>query len=205
MAATPISRIGSASALGTTIPIPAGHAPGDLILIIAYRASNVPATVPAAFNTVTALTSGTNTISTAVGWRIATSSSEVSGTWTNASSLSVIVLRNTHQSSPMGASVLTTFKTVTSITYTALAASQQFSKDSWIIAGCISSVAQSAAIPAATLLTYRSGNGNSTGPLIADSNGVLASSPVGTQTQSSGSTQLFKLEIKAKQRVAVCT
>lgn len=204
MAATSISRIGSASVLGATITIPAGHAAGDLIIIFAYRASNTPATVPATYTSIAAVSGGVNTVSMAVGYRIATSSSETSGTWTNAGSLSVIVLRNTHQTSPIGLSVLTNAASSTTVTYTALAASQQFSKDSWIVAGCCSATALSS-VPAATLLTYRSGNANTAGPVIADSNVPLATSPVGTLTQTSGSWRMCKIEIRAKQRVAVCT
>lgn len=84
-----ISRVGSASAQATTITMPT-HQSGDLILIVANRNNSTAATIPSGW--VAYSVSGTNA-SSAIGWKIAESSSEVSGTWTNASVLHCAVYR----------------------------------------------------------------------------------------------------------------
>ena len=84
-----ISRVGSASAQATTITIPT-HQSGDLILIVANRNNSTAATIPSGW--VAYSVSGTN-VSSAIGWKLAESSSEVSGTWTNASVLHCAVYR----------------------------------------------------------------------------------------------------------------
>ena len=85
-----ISRISSATAQATTITIPS-HQAGDLIFIYAGRNNTTPATVPAGW--VQAGASGASGVSGAAGWKIAQSSSETSGTWTNASVLHCAVYR----------------------------------------------------------------------------------------------------------------
>lgn len=85
-----ISRVGSASAQATTITIPT-HQSGDLILIVANRNNAIPATVPSGWVTRTAGFSTGNSVM--LGWKLAKSSSETSGTWTNASVLHCVVYR----------------------------------------------------------------------------------------------------------------
>lgn len=79
-----ISRIGSATGTNScTLPT---HQVGDLILIFAYRdGSNTAPTLPSDYTNITS--NGANTNSLRVGYKIAESSGEVSGTWTNATSL----------------------------------------------------------------------------------------------------------------------
>ena len=102
-----ISRIGSASAEATTITIPAGHHQGDIILIAAFRDGNTTnPSVPAGWTTITVTTDGT-TCSTSVGWKIATSNSETSGTWTNATGLMCHVYRGVDHISPFGVQTAT--------------------------------------------------------------------------------------------------
>jgi hypothetical protein len=85
-----ISRIGSSSAQATTITIPS-HQTGDLIFISAGRNNTTPATVPSGW--VQPGSSGASGVSVTAGWKIAQSSSETSGTWTNASVLFCKVYR----------------------------------------------------------------------------------------------------------------
>jgi len=85
-----ISRIGSATVQATSITIPA-HQTGDLIFIFAGRTNTTPATVPSGW--VQMGSGGANGVSTNSGWKIAKSSSETSGTWTNASVLICAVYR----------------------------------------------------------------------------------------------------------------
>lgn len=108
-----ISRIGSSSAEATTVTIPAGHQQGDIIIIAAFRdGSTTNPTVPAGWSTLTITTDGT-TCSLSVGWKIAISNSDTSGTWTNATGLICHVYRGVDLISPFG--VLTTTP-ITSLT-----------------------------------------------------------------------------------------
>lgn len=87
----PISFIGQASAVADNVAIPA-HVADDLIVIFAYRsASTVTPTVPAGFTTINSGSANTN--GHALAWKIATSSSETSGTWTNAEGIIAHVYR----------------------------------------------------------------------------------------------------------------
>jgi hypothetical protein len=85
-----ISRVGSSAAQATTTAIPS-HQAGDLIFIFAGRNATAPATVPSGW--VQAGSAGASGSSVASGWKIAKSSSETSGTWTNASVLFCAVYR----------------------------------------------------------------------------------------------------------------
>ena len=87
-----ISRISSATNAGDTITI-GTHASGDLILIFAYNdGANTAPSLPSGWlniNNGTGSTSGTR-----IGYKVAQSSSETSGTWTNADGLIAIVYRS---------------------------------------------------------------------------------------------------------------
>jgi hypothetical protein len=85
-----ISFVGSATVQDTSIAIPS-HQAGDLIFIFAGRTATAPATVPSGW--VQAGPTGASLVSVASGWKIAQSSSETSGTWTNASVLICAVYR----------------------------------------------------------------------------------------------------------------
>ncbi len=96
-----ISRVAQNSAEATTVTIPAGHQAGDLLIIFAFNDGSVTnPTIPAGWNNVTNTFDGT-LCSVSVGWKIAASSSETSGTWTSATGLMVVVLRNTDDASPV--------------------------------------------------------------------------------------------------------
>lgn len=84
--------VGAGNATATSVTIPS-HQAGDLLIVVAIKwGSGTPTpTVPSGWKT--AHTS-TNTYRRVVGWKIATSSSEVSGTWTNAGDLWVMVWRD---------------------------------------------------------------------------------------------------------------
>lgn len=98
-----ISRIGQNSAASTTVSIPA-HVAGDLLLFFAYRSSSATViTVPGGVTSLSSVAANTN--ASAVGYKIASSSSETSGTWTNAESLIVVVYRG---ASGVGASSVVT-------------------------------------------------------------------------------------------------
>ena len=93
-----LSRVGGSSAAATSIAIPT-HVAGDLIVIWAYRdGSTTPPTVPAAAGTVPAFTTidgptGANSNSAVCAWAVAAGTTDTSGTWTNATGISVEVWR----------------------------------------------------------------------------------------------------------------
>lgn len=103
MAASRISRVGTpTSAEATTVSIPSGHQAGDIILIFAFRdGSATNPTVPAGWNVITKTTDGTS-CSVSIGWKIATSGAESSGTWTNATGLMCHVYRGADKIKPFG-------------------------------------------------------------------------------------------------------
>jgi hypothetical protein len=85
-----ISRISSATANDTTIAI-GTHAANDLIVILSYRDNSATApTVPGGWSY---FSIGANVTSFSIGWKRATSASETSGTWTNATTLHALVYR----------------------------------------------------------------------------------------------------------------
>ena len=97
-----ISRIGSLSVQASTINIPNGEQAGDIILMFAWRdGSATNPTVPADWTVITNTTDGT-TCSVSMGWKIATSALETSGTWTSATHLHCIVYRGVDHITPFG-------------------------------------------------------------------------------------------------------
>ena len=93
-----LSRVGGSSAAATSIAIPT-HVAGDLIVIWAYRdGSTTPPTVPTAGGTVPTFTTvdgptGANLCSAVCAWAVAAGTTDTSGTWTNATGISVEVWR----------------------------------------------------------------------------------------------------------------
>lgn len=86
-----ISRVGTNSASGTSVTIPA-HQAGDLIILVAYRrGSSTPPSLAAGS---TNIISGNGSASSLrVGYKVAAGASETSGTWTSATSMAVHVYR----------------------------------------------------------------------------------------------------------------
>lgn len=86
-----IALVGSGKAANTTsVTVPA-HSVGDLILIAAHREGNAtPPSLPAGYTSIATVAIGT-TYSLRVGYKIATSTSDTSGTWTNGKCLTVQV------------------------------------------------------------------------------------------------------------------
>jgi hypothetical protein len=89
-----ITRVGSATASGTTVAIPS-HQAGDLILVFAFRGSSTTApSVPVGYLPINIESESTAvTCSGVLGYRIADGASDTSGTWTNASVLISAVYR----------------------------------------------------------------------------------------------------------------
>jgi len=87
-----IDFIGAVSALATSVPL-GSHQKGDIFIAAAIRTANVTASLPAGW--IGFFSAGTNNLSMRLGFRVAQSDSETSGTWTNATGLSIIILRPT--------------------------------------------------------------------------------------------------------------
>ncbi len=100
----------------TTMPV---HQAGDILIMFAHRDGSVVAPpVPAGWST-WGTGSGANGNSSVGGYKIATSSTEVSGTWASATNLVCHVYRGQHVTSPIGGSA-DTGGSGTGITYPAL-------------------------------------------------------------------------------------
>ena len=111
IAESAIKYIGSAT--GTTSATLPTHAAGDLILIFAYNEVNttIP-TLPTGYTSKSTVTSGSaDDAAVRVGYKIAASSSETSGTWTNASQIVVLVYRGVDQTTPLGTFGSTSYTT----------------------------------------------------------------------------------------------
>jgi hypothetical protein len=92
-----VSFVGANS--GSTSATVASHQVGDLIIGAAYRADATTATIPVDFSTI--VSSGANSSSLAIGWKIA-DGTETSGTWTSADRMWILVFRGSHQTAPIG-------------------------------------------------------------------------------------------------------
>lgn len=117
----PVSYISQNAAAATTLTMPT-HAAGDLLLMFAYRTGSTAApTVPAGWTTIAAASGGGGTSnSSALAWKLAASSSETSGTWTNATQLVCLVYRGVRASAPIGGDSVNTGTSGTSVAWTSL-------------------------------------------------------------------------------------
>lgn len=101
----PISFVGSSA--GTNTATPPTHRVGDLMIVFAFRDGSTTNPTkgtgsPTTFTTITTTTDGT-LCSVSAGWKICASTSETTGTWTNASRLICVVYRGTLNSgTPIG-------------------------------------------------------------------------------------------------------
>lgn len=163
-----ISYVSSASAAATSLTMPS-HQAGDLLVAYAFwDGSTAGPTIPAGWSQIQ--TAGANTCSHKVAIKWATSSSETSGTWTNATGLVIHVYRG------VGATGVTASGTGSSnsITYPALTL-QKANSTSW--------VARFAGHKTATNMTtntpvgYTARTGVATEARGCDSNGGLSSNP----------------------------
>lgn len=129
-----ITRVGIETASATTVTVPA-HEVGDLILIWALRGGSTTApTLPAGYSPIQTESESTATSCSArLGYKIATSTSDASGTWTNASELLCHVYRaSSGYALRIGQSAVSK-STTAEVTYPALTLADSFSGNSWIV------------------------------------------------------------------------
>jgi len=187
-----ISYISQASAVGTSVTL-GTHAVNDLITIFAYNNANT---------TIPTLPSGwvsQYTIASTTGWRvaykIAASSGETSGTWTNAEGLIALVHRPTAGNLVLPALHFTSGGTSTTITYPALPTAQERvnAVDRWLIMLAATRTADSSVETAPTSFTNRSSALGATWEIAAhDSNGTLGTYVSGGSVSAGGTSALFR-------------
>ena len=117
-----ISYVGSSTGSGTSLTLPA-HLANDLILIFGFSQQPLVApTVPAGFTSIQQLAGDgvQQTSSGSIGYRIATSSNETSGTWTTSEGLLCHVYRSLTGTLGIGASAGSTLGFSTLIEYPGL-------------------------------------------------------------------------------------
>ena len=130
-----ISRIGSASAQATTIAVPGTYAAGDLMLIFANRNNSTAASVPNDWTIISSL--GGSGVSVVAAFKFARSSSEISGTWANASAVHCGVYRASAGTLTLSHQFSSSAATSTTISYAGVAGYRAAFLDNWYAAGVI--------------------------------------------------------------------
>lgn len=179
-----ISFVGQAGAAATTVTIPA-HNIGDYIIIFAYRTAATAPTVPAGYNAVPNGTATGNANSFVVGYKVATSTSDTSGTWTNATLLNAVVYRGLlgigGAKGQTNAAALTA--AIPAITMT------NNSGSSWVVAFAGSKQATSQGTPLAGATTLRgTQTGTTSDSVAADTNAGVTSFSATTSANASSVT-----------------
>lgn len=124
-----ISILGTNTSATTTCTVTA-HSIGDCILVLAARkGSNGTPTVPTGYTAIQSVTS--NSAGSVMAYKIATSTSDASGTWSNATDMVISVYTGTNTSAPIGGSNVQTGTAATTITYPAVIMTNS-SGSSWV-------------------------------------------------------------------------
>lgn len=90
----PLIPVNAGCAEANSITIPAGHQIGDLLLMFAFRDGSVTVpTVPSGWTSLGTDTQTSPNASSAIAWKIATSSADTSGTWTGTTNMVCAVFR----------------------------------------------------------------------------------------------------------------
>lgn len=188
----PIARRPSiATGTGTSIALPT-HETGDLIVIVALRFGNTnPPGLASGYTNLHSPIGPTGSASSVrVGWKVAASAADTSGTWSSATDLIAIIYRDV-DATPFGTPAATLNRTATSVRYNGLTLGVG-DGSSWVFSVVI------AADPTATLSnTHAAMNIVSSGTFgsgaraysVADTNGGVATFAqedvgVGVSTQS---------------------
>jgi hypothetical protein len=134
-----VSFVGSASAAATTLTLPT-HQAGDLLIIAAASAVNTLITIPSGWNRLHyRADSGLATNrALSVGYKIATTAAETSGTWSNGTVMACVVYRHTTNLITLGGMRFSGASNSTTLTYGPMTASGDTSgiitPNQWVIA-----------------------------------------------------------------------
>ena len=151
-----ISYISAASAASDSVTL-GTHAAGDTILISAYNdgATTVPS-LPSGW--IGFITQSGSLTGWRVGYKVAQTSSETSGTWTNADGVIAVVYRPTTGSVLIPAAISSNLGTSTTINYPAVAAANdRTNADQWFLGWAIQRVDTNALETAPSGMTNRTG------------------------------------------------
>jgi hypothetical protein len=199
-----ISFISQAAAEATSVTL-GTHQAGDLILGFASRDGNTtPPTVPGGWTTISS--TGDANMSSSLAYKVAASGSETSGTWTNASALTIHVYRGQHASDPIGDDSATADAGGSSVDYPALTL-EVSDGTSWVVLFAGHAFGSDATLNAPSGHTNRSnslGNAHIVGG--HDSNGGVASWAGGNGTMTGGGFDDYMaraVEIKAASTVTI--
>lgn len=126
-----ISFVASASAAAASVSLPSGWVPGDLAVVLAHRDGSTTApSLPTGWTDI--VSGGANTNSARAGYRVLQTGDTSTGTWTNATSVIVVILRGADRARPIGASAQTGGAS-TSMSFAALTLQVQESGLSWVL------------------------------------------------------------------------
>lgn len=166
-----LSYVTGIAGTGSSVSIPT-HAVDDLMIGFAFRAGNsTPPTIPAGWTTISTGDDGNNN-SHSVAYKLATSTSDSSGTWTNASQMSVVVYRDVETADPIGAFAFN-FANTTSVTYGTV--SMERSGD-WIVGfGGIANSTQALETPPSGMTNRTTFSGGGREIAVHDTNGPVSS------------------------------
>lgn len=163
-----ISFVDKASALGTSVTLPTVVV-GDIIIIFAYRNAITAPSLPAGYTAIT--NNSGNAQSFRTGFRIATSTSETSGTWTSADMVMASIYRGV---STIGGAGSTTTAAQSTTLMSGIGAMQVTDGTSWAVSWGGSAQITSMSTPASTTLRQTQVGGAFMGILVDSNTGVAS-------------------------------
>lgn len=204
----PISYVGAVN--GTTTATLPAHQAGDVIIAFAYRDGSTTApTVPAGWTTIASGTGGGGSSNaSALAYKVAASSAETVGTFTNATNLVIGVYRGCRAANPIGGNATTTGSSTT-ITYPAVTMARG-DGSSWVV-GASGHRSTNVAIETAPAgMTFRTAQSNATAEsALFDTNAGVASWSAATAsvggTASNWIARTVELLAIPTKRVVLCT
>lgn len=169
-----VSFVGAASAEATSLTLPT-HQAGDLLVMWVLRSANDAPVIPSPWLHHQTRTSGTGgNRGVGIAWRVAQSSAETSGTWTNAFLLACSVYRHTTQILSLGFASNSFGTGTANVTYPGLATrgsntntTKLQDASSWLIGFCSLVENTSNGTTAPTGMTNRTALNGSTGYAVA--------------------------------------
>jgi hypothetical protein len=181
------------SAAGTSISFTGTYSIGHLIIVHAVNTSGLTVpTVPAGWNSTT-LTASANGMAMCIGWKNAASSSETSGTWTNATALSYVMYSGHNPTTPIINGGGQTGTASTTISYSGIVTFTNPNVDWTICTSALSNNSGSSSTHPPTATSLVTDVGASTyESTIFDTNGTVASFSFSSKTLGAAVNSLTK-------------